>query len=298
MPSTDAPPASEPGKTALRPIVDVHAHCFPRPDCFSEDFVRQASRARGSEANLVTDYRRYWDQAPPETRVIVFGGKAKRSGLWVDDADVAAQMAGDPQRLIGFLSLDLSQPGWREELAAGHQGLGLRGVKLMPMYAGFFPNDRAFDDFWDYVSRHRLPVILHAGTTFVSQAPLACTLPILIDDVAIRFPEARIWLAHLGHPYEGETVAVIRKHAHVYSDISALFYRPWQLFHSLMLVHEYRVWDKLLFGTDFPFTTVNETIDGLRSLGEVQIDRFRLPPEQIEALIHRDALALLGLDHA
>ena len=107
--------------------------------------------------------------------------------------------------------------------------------------------------------------------------------------------EVKIILAHLGHPYEGETVAVIRKHANLYADISALFYRPWQFFHSLMLVHEYNVWEQLLFGTDYPVTTVAETVSGLRSLCDVKIDRFSLPRDRVEALIHRDALGLLGL---
>lgn len=276
-------------------LIDVHAHCFPRAECFSPDFVRQAERARGAKIDLITDYHDYWEQAPAETKVIVFGGKAKRSGLWVDDADVKELAGQFPDRMIGFMSLDLSQPGWMDELLVGHKNHRLRGVKLLPMYAGFFPNDRKFDEFWRYVSRHQLPVVLHTGTTFISQAPLACTLPVLIDDVAIRFPEARIWMAHLGHPYEGETVAVIRKHTNVYSDISALHYRPWQLFHSLMLVQEYGVWDKLLFGTDYPFTTVNGTLSGLRSLCEIRMDKFQLPPDRIEELIHRDALTLLGL---
>jgi len=99
----------------------------------------------------------------------------------------------------------------------------------------------------------------------------------------------------MGHPYESETVAVIRKHKNLFADISALIYRPWQLFHSLMLVHEYNVWDKILFGTDFPVTTVAETVSELRALSHVKIDRFALPSEQIEQLIHRDALDLLGL---
>jgi hypothetical protein len=62
-----------------------------------------------------------------------------------------------------------------------------------------------------------------------------------------------------------------------------------------MLVHEYNVWEKVLFGTDFPVTTVAETVAGLRALGDVRIDRFSLPKERINQLIHRDALALLGL---
>ena len=106
-------------------------------------------------------------------------------------------------------------------------------------------------------------MLLHTGTTFVAQAPLECTLPRHLDRVATRFPEVRIIMAHLGHPYEGECVVVIRKHPNVYADVSALHYRPFQLYHSLMLVQEYGVWDKVLFGTDYPFTTVTASIDGV-----------------------------------
>ena len=120
------------------------------------------------------------------------------------------------------------------------------------MDAGFYPQDERLDPLWRYASQHNLPVLLHTGTTFVANAPIDCTLPRHLDPVAIRSPDVKIILAHLGHPYEGETIAVIRKHANLYADVSALFYRPWQLFHSLMLVHEYNVWEKLLFGTDYP----------------------------------------------
>ena len=132
----------------------------------------------------------------------------------------------------------------------------------------------------------------------MAQAPLECTLPRHLDDVAIRFPEVKIILAHLGHPYEGECVAVIRKHKNVYADISALHYRPFQLYNSLMLVQEYGVWDKLLFGTDYPFTTVNSTIDGLHNLNKMTegTNLPRLDAEQIETMIYRDSLSLLGLD--
>jgi predicted TIM-barrel fold metal-dependent hydrolase len=101
----------------------------------------------------------------------------------------------------------------------------------------------------------------------------------------------------LGHPYEGECVVVIRKHANVYADLSALHYRPFQLYHSLMLVQEYGVWSKVLFGTDYPFTTVRATIDGLRGLNKMVEGTAlpRLDEQAIEALIHRDSLPLLGL---
>lgn len=97
--------------------------------------------------------------------------------------------------------------------------------------------------------------------------------------------------------YEGECVAVIRKHPNLYADISALHYRPFQLYHSLMLVQEYGVWNKLLLGTDYPFTTVNATVEGFRHLNDMLEGTHlpRLDSRQIEALIVRDAFGILGL---
>jgi predicted TIM-barrel fold metal-dependent hydrolase len=277
-------------------IIDVHTHCWPAGS-FTPEFIADARRMRIAAVNLETRYETYRATLPEneDVRTIVFGGKARLSGVWIDDDAVADYVAQDPAHLIGFLSVDPTQPDWEHELHDGHERLQLRGIKLLPMYANFYPQEPRLDPLWRYASKHQLPVLLHTGTTFVSKAPIDCTLPRHLDDVARRFPDVKIILAHLGHPYEGETVAVIRKHPNVYSDISALFYRPWQLFHSLMLVHEYNVWEKLLFGTDFPVTTVAETVAGLRSLCDVKIDRFSLPRERVEELIYRDALAILGL---
>lgn len=280
-------------------IVDVHSHVWAYPDHFNDDFREQAKRARaGTEVDLSVRYAEYRAGATHADRTIVFGGKARLSGLWVDDQYVADYVAAHPERLLGFLSLDPTQDDWQSEMRDGHEQLGLRGIKLMPMYAGFQPDDERLDPLWEYVTTHSLPVLLHTGTTFVSQAPLDCTLPRLLDRVAMRFPEVKIIMAHLGHPYEGECVAVIRKHPHVYADVSALHYRPFQLYNSLMLVQEYGVWDKLLFGSDYPFTTVDASIDGLRRLND-QLEGTSLPRldhEAIEAMIHSDSLSLLGLN--
>lgn len=279
-------------------IIDVHSHAWEYPEHFSDDFRDQAMRARaGVEVDLTVRYEEYVKTAPENVRAIVFGGKAKLAGIWVDDAYIAQYINQHPDKLIGFLSVDPTQPGWQEELRHGHQELGLRGVKLLPMYAGFRPDDESLYPFWEYATEHKLPVLLHTGTTFIAQAPLECTLPRHIDAVARRYPDVKIIMAHLGHPYEGECIVTARKHPNVFTDISALHYRPWQLYNSLMLVQEYGIWDKVLFGTDYPFTTVNETVNGLRALNNM-VEGTHLPrlnEEKIEALIYRDSLTLLGL---
>jgi predicted TIM-barrel fold metal-dependent hydrolase len=278
--------------------IDIHSHAWEYPRHFSDDFRDQARRARaGLEVDLTVRYDDYRRGATAAQKTVVFGGKARLSGLWVDDRYVADYVASHPERLLGFLSLDPTVPGWEEELRFGHQELRLRGIKLMPMYAGFRPDDSRLDPLWTYATRHGLPVLLHTGTTFVAQAPLECTLPRWLDEVARRFPEVRIVMAHLGHPYEGECIATIRKHPHVYADISALHYRPWQFFNSLMLVQEYGVWHKLLFGSDYPFTTVDATIRDLRKINDIVVGTGipRLNADRIEEMIERDSLSLLGI---
>ncbi len=279
-------------------IFDVHSHAWQYPLHFSDDFRRQARGAKaGTELDLTVHYNEYRATAPDDTVTVVFGGKAKLSGLWVDDRYVADYVAAHPDTLMGFLSVDPTQPGWQDEMIQGHQDLGLRGIKLLPMYAGFHPYDAELDPLWEYATKHQLPVLLHTGTTFVSQAPIECTLPRHLDPVATRFPEVRIIMAHLGHPYEGEAIVVARKHRNVYCDLSALHYRPFQCYHSLMLVQEYGVWDKVLFGTDYPFTTVNATVNGLRKLNDMLAGTAlpRLNPDAIERLIYRDSRELLNL---
>lgn len=279
-------------------IVDVHSHTWEFPRHFTDDFRQQARSARaGEEVDLTVRLDEYQASAILADRTIVFGGKARLSGLWVDDSYVADYVSKAPEQLIGYLSLDPTQDGWQDEMRMGHQQLGLRGIKLMPMYAGFRPDEERLDPLWRYASEHALPVLLHTGTTFISQAPLECTLPRHLDRVAIRFPDVKIIAAHLGHPYEPECVAVIRKHPNVYADVSALHYRPYQLYNSLILVQEYGVWDKLLFGSDYPFTTVDASVDGLRNLNQqlVGTQLPRLDEQQIEAMIHRDSLDVLGL---
>ncbi len=93
-------------------------------------------------------------------------------------------------------------------------------------------------------------------------------------------------------------MATIRKHRNVYADCSALHYRPWQLYHSLMLVQEYGVWDKVLFGSDYPFTTVDASLEGMTKLN-MMLEGTALPRlnmNQMDAMFNRDTLGVLEIE--
>ena len=282
-------------------IIDVHSHVWKFPDHFTDDFRNQASeRAKADEELDLTSTHEGYEATVPDGEDyirIVFGGKGRLSGIWVDDNHVADFVRQHPTKAIGFLAVDPTQPNWQEELEYGHQELGMCGIKLMPMYAGFMPQDTLLDPLWTYATKHNLPVLLHTGTNFASQSPLECTLPRNIDPVAARFPEVKIIMAHVGHPYSGDCIVTARKHRNVYADISAIHYRPFQFYNTMVLVQEYGIWDKILYGTDYPFTTIKATNDHLRSMNHmVQGTNLpRLDEDEIETMIYRDTLAILEL---
>jgi len=145
--------------------------------------------------------------------------------------------------------------------------------------------------------QYGLPIMFHQGTTFPRKAPLKYANPILLEDIALRFPNLKMIIAHMGHPWENETIVLIRKQPNVFTDISGLFYRPWQFYNSLRLAVEYGVTDKLFFGTDYPIATFDETVEGLHNV--VQLSKeMRLPalPDDLpEQILHCDTLNLLGL---
>jgi len=171
------------------------------------------------------------------------------------------------------------------------------GLKMGPIYAGFDPRDARCDRVYTYCQEHGLPVIFHTGTTFNRAAPLGVSRPWLFDDVAIRYPDLRMVLAHTGHPFCEECLAVIRKHSHVYADIAAIYYRPWQFYNTMVVAQEYKVTHKLLFGTDYPFAGTRESIRGVRGVNDIIGDSPlpRVSEEVIDAILARDAFGLLGI---
>jgi predicted TIM-barrel fold metal-dependent hydrolase len=153
---------------------------------------------------------------------------------------------------------------------------------------------------YKFCQSHHLPILIHQGTTFVRTGPLRYALPLQLDEIAIEFPELKMIIAHLGHPWIAETLVVIRKHPNLYSDISALHYRPWQFYNALIMAKEYGVLDKILFGSDYPFTTPEAQIDGLRNINHFAegTNLPRLTSEEIEGLIYTPTIQNLGLENA
>jgi uncharacterized protein len=278
-------------------VVDLHTHVGEYPEHISERFAAEARAAWGAGLRLGRTLDEHYEETRHLDGVVVLGFCAPFAGWTVPNDYVAAYVARDPGRLVGFGSVDPDDPGAPDELERMKHDLGLRGCKLAPIYQNADPLGPGFLRVCETLERLELPMLVHQGTTFVRAGPLIYARPVLLDEIARRFPRLVIVIAHLGHPWVEEAVAVARKHPNVYADVSALHPRPWQLYNALVCAAEYRVEQKLLFGSDYPFFTADDTIAGLRAVNDVAAGTGmpRIAVETIEGIVHRPTLELLGL---
>ncbi|MFS8542799.1 MAG: amidohydrolase family protein [Limnochordales bacterium] len=280
--------------------IDYHTHIGREQEHYAnaKDFLREARLMRqDATVTMDVDPEAHRQAMQDVEKAIVLAFRSTHLGFNVDNDYVAAYVRTDPDKFIGFLSVDPHEANCMEELERAYFDLGLRGIKMSPIYQAFHPMDERILPVYKFAEQHGLPILIHQGATFPRRAPLKYAHPAMLEDVALAFPELRVIIAHLGHPWEHETIVLIRKQPHFYADLSGLFYRPWQLYNSLLLCQEYGVMHKLLPGSDYPVSTPAEADAGLRRINDF-LEGTKLPrirEEAIEEILARDYLAELNL---
>jgi predicted TIM-barrel fold metal-dependent hydrolase len=281
-------------------ITDVHTHYWtpghqrsPWTDGLSR--VGRTLSAESIDRVSVDSYRR---SVAPADRSVVFGLQARASGIFVPNDDVAAFVREVGGSTVGFMSVDPTAHDAVEEIERAHEELGLVGIKLGPIYQGTSPLHPLTLRVFAEAQRRGLPVLIHQGAIFANAGRLVDANPLLLDDIAIAFPDLRIVIAHLGHPWVEETVVVMRRNANVYADTSAIANRPTMLARGLSAAKEYGVLHKILFGSDSPMVSAVSSAEGLKSAVE-QMGRVSLTSitdEELNDIMHRPTFELLGIE--
>ncbi|WP_175985580.1 amidohydrolase family protein [Microbacterium tenebrionis] len=276
-------------------IVDVHTHNL-QPEHWGEEHKNNWEPAYGEPYPRISPQQ--YDDAMIEAGVdvaVVFGLAASRAGVHTPNAFVADYCAQVTTPTVAFTALDPLDVDWRDQVEEA-VSLGFRGVKLYPVLSLFDPLSEDFDDFYRLCVSHGLVVLWHMGATPSPQGRLSVSQPLVVEEVARRHPELTQIMAHMGHPWQLETMVVLRKHARVFSDVSASWTRPMAGFQALVAAQEWSVAGKLLFGSDFPLWRPKDAIAGLRRLAELRAGNLPFVREEtVEGIINRDALELLGI---
>jgi uncharacterized protein len=286
-------------------IVDVHTHTPTHVGEVPAGEVRSVAGWHGGPPVKTTNsWQDYADATAGADVTIVFN-------IDVPDPLHDVGTPGDPERIndstadfvrsstnrVGFMSVHPLKHDMLDEVERCIER-GLVGIKLGANYQRFDPLCDQALTLYATAERRGLPILFHQGASPIAQAPLRYAYPLVTDEIAIRFPELRIVMAHLGHPWARETIVTVRKHPHVYADVSAIYLRPWMLYEGLVMATEWGVMHKLLFGSDFPVTTPDYACAALRGVNGIVAGTAmpRVDEDAVEAVIHADALGALGLE--
>jgi predicted TIM-barrel fold metal-dependent hydrolase len=161
---------------------------------------------------------------------------------------------------------------------------GFVGAHLHPYGFGLGLNDAAYYPFYAKCVELDVPLVVQVGHSAESM-PSAAGRPLLLDDVALYFPELRIVAAHTGWPWVEELIALAWKHRNLFIGTSAHAPKYWDP--ALVRFLGSRGMGKVLFGTDYPVLRHGEAL--------AQIEPLRLRDEARAWLLRETARKVFKL---
>lgn len=148
----------------------------------------------------------------------------------------------------------------------------VKGFKFHPPDQSFHPSDRKYYGLWEALEAGSKPVMFHTGFTVLganSDGGKGIALdhgrPIHLDTLARDFPRMKIIAAHPGWPWVEELLGVVTHKRNIYVDTSG--YLVEQLPEIFQRAIQGRLQDKTLFGTDFPYVSIERALKSLETIG-------------------------------
>lgn len=280
-------------------IVDCHTHIWESVEQLGRGCVPVHGRGRGEPLRAGIESHRV--AIRPVDKAFVLAFRSYYLEADVPNDYVAAYVRQQPDRLIGFASVDPTRPQDAiPELRRAREELGLLGLTIWPAAQDFHPAATSAMRLYPEACRLGMPVMFHIDVAAAPASKMEYARPVLIDEVAREFPEMRIVIAQLGYPWTEETIALLSKHTNVYADISGLTRRPWHAYNALLSAYQAGVMDRLLFGSNFPYASPAACIESLYSINQFYhgTNLPTIPREQLRQIVERNALDLLGIEAA
>jgi hypothetical protein len=169
---------------------------------------------------------------------------------------------------------------------------GVKGFKFHPSVQDFMPNDRMAYPLYEVIAEAKLPALFHTGQTGVGAGTpggggirLKYSNPMLLDDVAVDFPDMPIILAHPSFPWQEEALSVATHKPQVYIDLSG--WSPKYFSPTLVQYANTLLKTKVLFGSDYPLLTPDRWL--------AEFDKIRIRDEVRPLILKENAVRLFGL---
>jgi hypothetical protein len=205
-------------------IVDAHTHLGADEDGQSQ-----------TPAELLAAL----DQVSPTARACTFPfhDPERSPGYRVPNDRVLQWAKESDGRLYPYCRLDPAE----DPVAEAERCLarGARGIKLHPRAQEFGFGNHAADSIWKVADEAGVPILIHAGRGMPPMDPLA--------DLALRYPDVVLVLAHAAIADQGMFASRLRDHPGVYYDTSTF-----SVFDHLELFARIPV-ERIVFASDVPY---------------------------------------------
>jgi predicted TIM-barrel fold metal-dependent hydrolase len=289
-------------------IIDTHMH-IGTPELLAEDIV-QFLKGKGLWEEMDQKMKpegviQALDEGKIDMGVIFPLTFMPPDGQWQKLNDMTASYVESyPERLIGYSIIDPRDiPGSIKELERAFTELNFRGVKFHPSMQEFFCNDPSLDPVFEYLQEMGKPILFHTGAS-VPDHPDKFSQPMLLDEVAVKFPGLKIILAHSGRPFYQEAALLLRKHPNVYVDLCANKGRTGGTALLEIALTFNKIYadgmKKTLFASDFPVFSPAETLrDVIAIQNNPRFGELYLPgitQEELRDVLGKNAQELLKLD--
>ena len=285
-------------------IIDCYTHIWDSPEQFGmrnpDSFT---PRSRGISALPPggqwpdASVESHLAASEPVDKSFVLSFKSRYLGVEIPTSLVSQYVRQHPEKLIGVAGVDptnLSEA--LEDIVAAHEVHGMRAITVSPAAQDFHPADSRAMQVFAEAARLRMPVVVDHGHLRI-ESKMEFARPVLLDEVARELPQLKLVISHMGYPWVEECVVILGKHPNVFADISSLLHRPWQAYNALLSAYQYGVIDKLLFGSDFPYTSATTAIESLYRINQLVTGTNlpTVPRAHLASIVERDAIGILGI---
>ena len=187
------------------------------------------------------------------------------------------------ERIISFGSFHPESEDYKKDIDFICE-LGLPGIKFHPEFQNFYIDDPKMFKMYDYALSKGLMLLFHAGYDPSFPPPIHST-PKQFAEISKEMKGGVIIAAHLGGHSQWDDVEKFLVGTNVYLDTSmGMEHYPHDQFLRIVKNHGA---DKILFGSDSPWTKADEEIEMLNSLP--------LSQEEKELILYKNAKRILGM---
>lgn len=210
------------------------------------------------------------------------------------NAEVAQYTRAYPDRIFGLAAVDLHDPvSAVKELEHYVKVEGFVGLRVVPWLWNLPPTDPHYWPLYVKCIELDIPFMTQVGHT-APACPSEVGRPIpYIDTIALKFPDLKIVMGHIGWPWAAEAASVAWKHKNCYIDTSA--WSPKYYASDFMKFANTTGKDKVMFGTNFPQLGFKACVDNVNQHLIGTKDGFK--DSVVEPFMGGNALRVMKLPH-